>query len=67
MASPGNQHCAKCIGTLSFPIRRTQAAGQHEIGRLWSSLSLQSECQVSRDAVACRHRSSRTLKRFVNF
>jgi len=22
MASPGNQHCASCIGTLSFPIRR---------------------------------------------
>ena len=20
MASPGNQHCANCIGTLSFPI-----------------------------------------------
>ena len=21
MASPGNQHCANCIGTLSFPTR----------------------------------------------
>jgi len=21
MASPGNQHCASCIGTLSFPTR----------------------------------------------
>jgi len=20
MASPGNQHCASCIGTLSFPM-----------------------------------------------
>ena len=20
MASPGNQHCARCIGTLSFPM-----------------------------------------------
>jgi len=20
MASPGNQHCANCIGTLAFPI-----------------------------------------------
>ena len=20
MASPGNQHCASCIGTLSFPL-----------------------------------------------
>jgi len=23
MASPGNQHCADCIGTLSFPINVT--------------------------------------------
>ena len=23
MASPGNQHCVNCIGTLSFPISRT--------------------------------------------
>jgi len=23
MASPGNQHCANCIGTLSFPILLT--------------------------------------------
>ena len=22
MASPGNQHCASCIGTISFPISR---------------------------------------------
>jgi len=22
MASPGNRHCANCIGTLSFPIRQ---------------------------------------------
>jgi len=22
MASPGNRHCARCIGTLSFPIMR---------------------------------------------
>jgi len=29
MASPGNQHCANCIGTLSFPIthRLSQIAG----------------------------------------
>ena len=24
MASPGNQHCVNCIGTLSFPIARRQ-------------------------------------------
>ena len=23
MASPGNQHCASCIGTLSFSISKT--------------------------------------------
>ena len=23
MASPGNRHCASCIGTLSFPIITT--------------------------------------------
>jgi len=23
MASPGNQHCANCIGALSFPIARS--------------------------------------------
>jgi len=23
MASPGNQHCANCIGTLQFPIQPT--------------------------------------------
>jgi len=22
MARPGNQHCANCIGTLSFPLNR---------------------------------------------
>ena len=27
MASPGNQHCANCIGTLSFPIHCRSAAG----------------------------------------
>jgi len=30
MASPGNQHCAICIGTLSFPMtnRRTSLKGE---------------------------------------
>ena len=27
MASPGNQHCASCIGTLSFPIRQASTSG----------------------------------------
>ena len=26
MASPGNQHCASCIGTPSFPIRYSSLA-----------------------------------------
>ena len=26
MASPGNQHCANCIGTLSFPINWIQSS-----------------------------------------
>ena len=33
MASPGNQHCANCIGTLSFPklyrIYLTGSSGLH--------------------------------------
>ena len=32
MASPGNQHCASCIGTLSFPIlSRRHAAAYDEL------------------------------------
>ena len=27
MASPGNRHCAYCIGTLSFPINVSRATG----------------------------------------
>ena len=26
MASPVNQHCASCIGTLSFPVRQIRTA-----------------------------------------
>jgi len=28
MASPGNQHCASCIGTFSFPIYPLQSLPQ---------------------------------------
>jgi len=28
MASPGNQHCVNCIGTLSFPIARRQTVAK---------------------------------------
>ena len=27
MASPDNQHCANCIGTLSFPMGIAQVTG----------------------------------------
>jgi len=27
MASPGNQHCANCIGTLSFPAQNAAKSG----------------------------------------
>ena len=30
MASPGNRHCAKCIGTLSFPM--TSQTAQNACG-----------------------------------
>jgi len=32
MASPGNQHCAHCIGALSFPI--VAGAGNVEVVKL---------------------------------
>jgi len=42
MACPGNQHCANCIGTLSFPIlpdERLKRAGLDLVGgRLGPSL-----------------------------
>ena len=28
MASPGNRHCASCIGTLSFPVNSTSTRGK---------------------------------------
>ena len=35
MASPGNRHCANCIGTLSFPIQRAPT----QRSWLWSTSS----------------------------
>ena len=29
MVNPGNQHCANCIGTLSFPIPPSRRSGSH--------------------------------------
>jgi len=31
MASPGNQHCATCIGTLSFPITQAAESILHDV------------------------------------
>ena len=31
MASPGNRHCASCIGTLSFPMSQRQLAGMCDV------------------------------------
>ena len=36
MASPGNQHCASCIGTLSFPIGRDIRARGLPLGVLFT-------------------------------
>jgi len=37
MASPGNQHCASCIGTLSFPLYRLSHSVCHfpRICQIW--------------------------------
>ena len=42
MASPGNQHCANCIGTLSFPVGKLRIRGRMKFtacppGIVWSS------------------------------
>ena len=31
MASPGNRHCANCIGTLSFPMRGCKSDVEREV------------------------------------
>jgi len=46
MASPGNQHCAICIGTLSFAMRRAFRAGQWTASCLYTAHK-QSTCCVS--------------------
>jgi len=32
MASPGNQHCANCIGTSSFPVGRVISSVDDQVG-----------------------------------
>jgi len=44
MASPGNEHCANCIGTLSFPIGKATVPS----GPRFSSVPLAAvaECDI---------------------
>jgi len=35
MAGPGNQHCANCIGTLSFPMLTKQSKSVKSGGIRW--------------------------------
>ena len=66
MASPENQHCASCIGTLSFPgaddrsLQKKTVAGQkppHAATRrrVWE-VSIQTRCRGGRSASACTRR-----------
>ena len=40
MASLENQHCANCIGTLSFPIKRSRSRQVANLARLIRRLAL---------------------------
>ena len=42
MAKPRNQHCANCIGTLSFPVIDSQMHEPHGRGILKSKFKSQS-------------------------
>ena len=53
MASPGNQHCANCIGTLSFPINqrptgvRRKTATRHQCWIRWAVRIFTARCYAS--------------------
>ena len=65
MASPGNQHCANCIGTLSFPMRRVMA-------RSHRMLCVALRCGAARrvasfrnmPATACRNTTRRNIPHY---
>ena len=40
MASPRNQHCANCIGTLSFPIGKRSRTNLHSSLFFTAALSI---------------------------
>jgi len=44
MASPENQHCAHCIGTLSFPIIGQANAMQGRLYAKWLTVGNTVEC-----------------------
>ena len=54
MASPGNQHCANCIGTLSFPMVRRQSPSSIWMAETLKRFRLQTEAS-SHKRFACRH------------
>jgi len=39
MTSPGNQHCANCIGTLSFPAAQNMSVRNSAHRGKWSQLT----------------------------
>ena len=65
MASPGNQHCANCIGTLSFPMRRVMARSRR-------MLCVALRCGAARrvasfrnmPATACRNTTRRNIPHY---
>jgi len=62
MASPGNRHCANCIGTLSFPVKSGHAVTPRYDRRKFVTLSGQRRLQhAHRDAA---HRAGRDFRTF---
>ena len=47
MASPGNRHCANCIGTLSFPVKSGHAVTPRYDRRKFVTLSVYSTLTVT--------------------
>jgi len=62
MASPGNQHCANCIGTLSFPtLYRRYLADLKTKSRLLGGAEFRDSTRPS--VAGCGQRSSNTSQR----
>ena len=54
MASPGNRHCANCIGTRSFPLRH-QATWAWLVYRVYATQQLLVSC-CHKEEVAAGHK-----------